>query len=231
MNQQDNDHADGLQARTGAPPAHASQLTSAMVVGLGSAGLRHLSSLRELGVERLIAVSTGRSTHPKLAAGVRDVIVERSLDEGLAQGPQVVVIATPTSMHLEQAIVCAQAGCHLLIETPLSHTCEGLDRLQRSIDDAGTAAMVGYQFRFHPLVRRLRGWLRAGRLGAPLHATASFGEDIAASRPWEDYRRSYAARDELGGGVIRTLGHPLDYLVFLLGNAVDATVQTVARVY
>ncbi|HEX5810442.1 MAG TPA: Gfo/Idh/MocA family oxidoreductase, partial [Anaerolineales bacterium] len=36
--------------------------------------------------------------------------------------------------------------------------------------------------------------------------------------PWEDYRQSYAARADLGGGVIVTLAHPLDYLRYLLGE-------------
>ena len=36
--------------------------------------------------------------------------------------------------------------------------------------------------------------------------------------PWEDYRQSYAARQDLGGGVLLTLCHPFDYLRMLLGE-------------
>jgi predicted dehydrogenase len=43
--------------------------------------------------------------------------------------------------------------------------------------------------------------------------------------PWEDYRRSYAARDDLGGGVLLTLSHPFDYLRWLVGE-----VESVAAV-
>jgi predicted dehydrogenase len=200
----------------------AGTLGSAMVVGLGSVGLRHLANLRELGVQRLIAVSTGRSTHPKLADAIAGVAIETTLDAGLAHDPELVVIATPTSMHLEQSLVCARAGRHLLIEKPLSHTVEGLDELQRAVELGRVTAMVGFQFRFHPLMRRLRGWVRSGRLGVPLHANARWGEDLPGFHPWEDYRSSYAAREELGGGVIRTLIHPLDYLAFLLGNVREA---------
>lgn len=39
--------------------------------------------------------------------------------------------------------------------------------------------------------------------------------------PWEDYRISYSTRSDLGGGVILTLCHPLDYLQWLIGK-VDA---------
>src|SRR5262249_43344049 len=36
--------------------------------------------------------------------------------------------------------------------------------------------------------------------------------------PWEDYRASYSVQRRLGGGVIRTLCHPFDYMRWLLGE-------------
>jgi predicted dehydrogenase len=41
---------------------------------------------------------------------------------------------------------------------------------------------------------------------------------LPAWHPWEDYRKGYSARKDLGGGVILTLSHPLDYLRWLLGD-------------
>ncbi|MGE5252117.1 MAG: Gfo/Idh/MocA family oxidoreductase, partial [Bacteroidota bacterium] len=49
-------------------------------------------------------------------------------------------------------------------------------------------------------------------------AHAHWGEYLPNWHPWEDYRRSYAARADLGGGVIVTLTHPLDYLRWMLGE-------------
>jgi predicted dehydrogenase len=47
--------------------------------------------------------------------------------------------------------------------------------------------------------------------------------------PWEDHRKSYSARAELGGGVVLTLIHPLDYLYWLFGPVQDvqATIRSV----
>jgi predicted dehydrogenase len=57
-----------------------------------------------------------------------------------------------------------------------------------------------------------------GALGSVLAAHAHWGEYLPNWHPWEDYRQGYAARADLGGGVIVTLTHPLDYLRFLLGE-------------
>jgi predicted dehydrogenase len=51
-----------------------------------------------------------------------------------------------------------------------------------------------------------------------LSAHAHWGEYLPAWHPWEDYSQGYSARRELGGGVILTLSHPLDYLRWLMGE-------------
>jgi predicted dehydrogenase len=49
-------------------------------------------------------------------------------------------------------------------------------------------------------------------------AHVHWSEWLRGWHPWEDYRRSYSAQSSLGGGVIRTLCHPFDYLRWLLGD-------------
>jgi predicted dehydrogenase len=49
-----------------------------------------------------------------------------------------------------------------------------------------------------------------------------FGEYLPAWHPWEDYRQGYAARADLGGGVVATQCHSLDYLPWLVGKKVEA---------
>jgi predicted dehydrogenase len=77
--------------------------------------------------------------------------------------------------------------------------------------------MVGYQLRFHPCILRLTEIVRSGVLGTPLSVRATIGEYLPNWHPYEDYRTTYAARTDLGGGVIVTQIHEFDYLYSLFG--------------
>jgi predicted dehydrogenase len=64
----------------------------------------------------------------------------------------------------------------------------------------------------------MRDLLAAGEIGRPLSVRAHWGEYLPGWHPWEDYRQGYSARLDLGGGVVLTLSHPLDYLRWLFGE-------------
>jgi predicted dehydrogenase len=55
-----------------------------------------------------------------------------------------------------------------------------------------------------------------------LYAKACFETYLPEWHPWEDYRQSYAARGELGGGVLPTLDHEIDFLNWCLGTPQSA---------
>jgi predicted dehydrogenase len=188
-----------------------------LIVGLGSIGRRHLRNLMALGEKEIVLLRTRKATLPddELAG----YPVETDLPEALKKHkPEAVVVANPTSMHLDIAIPAAQAGCHILLEKPVSHSLERLDVLQRTAEKSGSRILVGFQFRYHPTLNKARELIRSNELGKLLTVHAHWGEYLPQWHPWEDYRQSYAARRDLGGGVIVTLTHPLDYLRYLIGD-------------
>jgi len=145
--------------------------------------------------------------------------VETDLLEALRKHkPEAVVVANPTAMHLDVAIPAAEAGCHILLEKPVSDLLERLDVLQKSAQKSGAKILTGFQFRYHPTLNKAREIIEAGALGKVLTVHVHWGEYLPQWHPWEDYRQSYAARADLGGGVTVTLTHPLDYLRFMIGE-------------
>jgi predicted dehydrogenase len=188
-----------------------------LIAGLGSIGRRHFRNLIALGEKDIVLLRTRKATLPD--DDLAGYPVETDLKEALQKyKPEAVIVANPTSMHLDMAIPAAEAGCHILLEKPVSHSLESLDVLQQAAQKSGSRILVGFQFRYHPTLNKAREIIQSGAPGKILTVHAHWGEYLPQWHPWEDYRQSYAARAELGGGVIVTLTHPLDYLRYLLGD-------------
>jgi predicted dehydrogenase len=188
-----------------------------LIAGLGSIGRRHLRNLVALGEKDIVLLRTHKATLPddELAG----YPVETDLAEALKKHrPQAVIVSNPTALHMDVAIPAAQAGCAILLEKPISNDLARVDELRKAAAQSGSKILVGFQFRYHPTLNKARELIAAGAIGKALTVHAHWGEYLPNWHPWEDYRQSYAARADLGGGVIVTLTHPLDYLRYLLGE-------------
>jgi predicted dehydrogenase len=187
-----------------------------LIAGLGSIGRRHLRNLKALGEEDILLYRSYRSTLPD--DELEGYPVETDLQAALAWRPNAVIVSNPTAMHLNVAIPAAEVGSHLLIEKPVSHSMERVSELATAVQGGGGQVLVGYQFRFHPGLRITAALLGENAIGRVLSVRAHWGEYLPGWHPWEDFRQGYSARSELGGGVILTLSHPLDYLRWLVGE-------------
>ncbi len=200
-----------------------------LFVGLGGIGQRHLRNLRTLLGDEVefhayrqqrssqvltdeMEVESGSDLESKYR-----LRVFADLNEALMERPEVVIISNPTSLHLAVARAAAGAGCHLFIEKPLAHEMNGVADLLDLIESKKLVTLVGYQWRFHPCLIALRDVLQANTIGRVIAVRAKFGEYLPSWHPYEDYRQSYAARRELGGGVLLTQIHDFDYLGWLFG--------------
>jgi len=188
-----------------------------LIAGLGSIGRRHFRNLISLGEKDIVLLRSHRATLPddELAG----YPVETDIHEAIKKHkPNAVIVANPTALHLDIAIPAAEAGCAILLEKPISDSLDRLDTLQHAAQKSGSKILVGFQFRYHPTLNKARELIQANAIGKILTVHAHWGEYLPQWHPWEDYRASYAARADLGGGVIRTLTHPLDYLRHLIGE-------------
>lgn len=187
-----------------------------LIAGLGSVGRRHFRNLIALGETDILLYRTHHSTLPDEELAGFPVLTD--LDTALSHHPQAVIVANPTSLHLEVAIPAAQAGCHLLLEKPISNSMEGISELSRAVEQGGGQVLVGFQYRYHPCLIQTIQFLQEGIIGRPLSTRAVYGEYLPNMHPWEDYHQSYSSRKDMGGGVILTLCHPLDTLRWMLGE-------------
>lgn len=187
-----------------------------LIAGLGSIGRRHLRNLVSSGERDILLYRTHHSTMPE--DELKGFPVETDLAIALEHNPDGVVVSNPTSLHLDVAIPAARQGCHLLLEKPVSHSMDRIDEFSRAVKGSGSKVLVGFQFRFHPTLGKARDLMADGAIGRVVSFKSNWGEYLPNWHPWEDHRASYAARQDLGGGVVLTLCHPLDYLRWMLGE-------------
>ena len=192
-----------------------------LVAGSGSIGRRHMRNLRSLGIselagcdpdpERLAPMVAELEIHP---FGAFETAME-------AFRPDAILICTPPSFHLEQARQGVAMGAHVFIEKPLSHSMEGVKALIGEARASGRVLQVGYNLRFHPPIRKLKQIVDENTIGRILWTRAEVGQYLPDWRPWQDYRQSYTARRELGGGIILDASHEIDYLLWFFGEPIE----------
>jgi predicted dehydrogenase len=191
-----------------------------LFAGCGSVGRRHIRNLRSLTKGEIHAFRVRRESLGDFEReyGIRTFT---ELEEALDQRPAAVFVTNPTSLHLGVALKAAERGLPLFIEKPLSHSLEGVDELIRICEAKRLTAFVAYKMRFHKSIRKIKEIVESGALGRIISGRAHYSGYLPKWHPWEDYRRQYSSRSDLGGGVVLDATHEIDYLRWLLGEVTE----------
>jgi len=199
------------------PVSHQPSRRSVLVAGAGSIGRRHLGNLRKLGFDKL-AVCDPDAERAQSAALEFGVECFSDFFRALEQRqPDAVLVCSPPVCHVEQARQAISAGAHVFVEKPVSDRLEGVEELAREAERAGRTVQVGYNLRAHPGLVQVKRCVQERVVGEILWAHVEVGQYLPDWRPWQDYRKSYTARRELGGGIILDASHEIDYSLWLLG--------------
>ncbi|MEM3364395.1 MAG: Gfo/Idh/MocA family oxidoreductase [Candidatus Micrarchaeia archaeon] len=187
------------------------------VIGCGSIGRRHIKNLISLGyspigidpfqeyreyVEKEFKVKTYEDI---------DIAMQKMV-------PDIALICTPPSSHVELGKKLALKKVHLFIEKPVSNKLDEIDELKEIAKKNNVKTMVGYNWRFSRSLKRVKEVLDSGILGKMIYAKILFGQYLPDWRPWQDYRKSYSAIKEMGGGIILDASHEIDYANWLFGK-------------
>ncbi len=188
-----------------------------LVIGCGSIGKRHISNLIALRAGDIRACD-GAPERARETAARFGIEAGTSLSATWKWNPDIVLIATPPSSHVELALEAARRGCDLFIEKPLSDRTGGIGELTRLVRKSDLVSMVGCNLRFHPGLVRVKQLLEERKIGRVVSASVEFGQYLPDWHPTEDYRTGYSARVDLGGGVILDAIHEIDYIRWLIGE-------------
>ena len=173
----------------------------ALVIGFGSIGKRHAKILDAMDEISHVSVLSSQSGLPY------ETIL--SLEDIPAVNPDYLVISSATDQHyphlkfLERHI----EGRKILVEKPLF---DSMVDFQVSHNDV----YVGYNLRFHPMIKKIKDMCKGRRLWN-IHVFC--GSYLPDWRPGRDYRETSSAMRDSGGGVLLDLSHELDYIQWLAG--------------
>jgi predicted dehydrogenase len=190
--------------------------TRIAVAGAGYIGLAHIEVIRNNPLCTLSAIVDPSPASQDVAAavGARHF---NTLDDMLAQDrPDGVVLATPNSLHVPQALQCLAQGLPTLLEKPIAPTLVEALKLVEAVETQQGIILIGHHRAHSPIMAKAREVIASGQLGklvavmgsATFYKPDSYFED----GPWR--------REPGGGPLLLNMIHEVHNLRILCGEIV-----------
>ena len=183
------------------------------IAELFAQGLQHVSNAEITG-----AASRNKNNADRFAARFGVPRTYESYEElAAAADIDVIYIATPNTLHRDNALLCLKHKKHILVEKPFAINAREASEI---IDEARRQrcfCMEAMWMRFLPAMQKARQIVDSGILGDIRILTADFG----LARPYDASDRVF--NRELGGGSLLDLGvYPISLSWYLMGAAESA---------
>lgn len=192
-----------------------------VVVGYGSIGRRHIGNIAKLEIGAEVYCFRRSNSSIEEFPHVR-ILTE--VEEVKTLNPDVIFVCNPSHLHFVWIELAVELNSHIFVEKPMVTTEVDFNRAKdyaNSFHDK--VFFIGFMMRYHKGIVALNEQLSSGRIGSPYHARLEFGGYLP-SWPYPKYKQSYAARKDMGGGVIFTISHELDTAQYLFGYDAELTV-------
>ncbi|MBP5225139.1 MAG: Gfo/Idh/MocA family oxidoreductase [Lachnospiraceae bacterium] len=135
--------------------------------------------------------------------------------EAMLADPDVeaVYIASPNNLHFEHAVMCLNAGKHVLCEKPFTTAKEDAERLFTLAKEKGLFIMEGFWIRFLPAHQKMMEIVKSGELGKVVFARVDYGFTVSGARKIRKFDPA------LAGGALLDIGvYNLGFLRMVMGD-------------
>ena len=196
------------------------------IIGMGWMGHTHSRAYRQL-----------RDRFPELETEVRlvccaDTVEDRAREGAFRHGFEdyttdwlsliendqitALSVTTPNDSHLAIVSAAARMGKHVLCEKPVGKTPEETVAIRKVVEECGVLTLVGFNYRWAPMLQYARDLIREGYLGEITHFRSRYFEGYARS-PEEPLSWRFD-QSVSGFGVLNDmLSHTTDLAHFLVG--------------
>lgn len=128
--------------------------------------------------------------------------------------PDAVSVCTYNTAHAVCAAAAMRAGCHVLLEKPMTVTLEDAQMLRRVEKETGKILTIGFQPRYDDRMKRIKEVVQSGRLGDVYYVQTGGGRrrGIPGSTFIEERYAGVGALADIGcyslDMVLNALGYP-----------------------
>lgn len=124
-------------------------MLNSVIIGAGLMGCHHARASSRASAVIVAVIDHDLSAAERLARGFRGCIAARSIDDVVDKVSfDVAHICTPSATHASIALAVAEAGAHALIEKPVGHNAQELERISRGFAAAGRSFCPVHQYAF-----------------------------------------------------------------------------------
>jgi predicted dehydrogenase len=188
-----------------------------VVVGCGDiATTGHLPAIQRSPEVELVGVLDVVREHREAAADRYGVPAWTDLRAAVEAGAEAAVVAVPPHVAPQLTVRAVRSGLDVLCEKPMAVDLADALEVQRIVAGTDRIVQIGFKNRFSPLVRVVRDWLRAGRIGTPVVYTLGGFDERLDPRDTVHVGRIQAFLDR-GPSFLHEGAHRADHLAFLSG--------------
>ncbi|HOU07170.1 MAG TPA: Gfo/Idh/MocA family oxidoreductase [Rectinema sp.] len=191
------------------------------MIGYGKVAALHAKALATIQHGELVSVCGHRQEKRDSFAYRWGLNSRNSVKEMVKEDAiQAVLITTPHPQHYSDALLALKAGCHVLVEKPLTLSVAEAETLISEANKRNLLLSVIAQRRWYPSCQRIRHAIDEGNLGIPALGQLTIlgwrDEAYYRSDPW---RGSW--EHEGGGVIVNQAPHQFDLLCWYMGEVAE----------
>ena len=185
-----------------------------LFIGIGSIAKKHIKAILHID-EKTQIYAFRSSRNAERYENVKDIYEYEEINE---VNPDFIVISNPTALHYETIERLLPFGKPLFIEKPVFGEL-GHDEIIKTIEEKKILTYVACDMRFLGCLVWLHNYMEEHVDQVRINEINVYcGSFLPEWRPGSDFRKSYSAIPELGGGVHIDLIHDVDYVYWIFGK-------------
>ena len=185
------------------------------IMATGNIAHKFATTIVQMGNEAQI-VACGSSNMEHAAAFAKEFHIEKYYGtyEELVQDEDVdvIYIATPNTMHVENMKMCIEAGKNVLCEKPFTTNADDAREIFRLAKEKKVFVMEAFWISMLPIHKKIAELVNSGVIGEVQHIRAEYGFPVSVERRARKFKR------ELGGGALLDIGiYNIGFVAMTLG--------------